>query len=1156
MVFFVNNSGVITNSFPEQVFEGSANANSFYVVAPFANNLTATVAFTLPNGIVTQPYGLTATGEISGFTDGSGNTYYGWSMELPNAVTTYYGKVIAQVAFYSANRLLCTSATTFTVSRGVAAVLPETPTEDVYQQILQALAELQSDLGNGYFVARAVYVWNSAYTYGAGELVYYPMGTYGVYVRSNVANNTQEPYTDGTINSNWSLALDFNAIVGVLSSAEDAAASAEAAANSASAAATSRAIAEQAATSASGSASAAATSESNAESAADRAEAAAQENEAALGNYYTKIEIDSGVAKTAEVTMDNTTYVVTVTLKSADGTVLSTSSVDLPLESVVVSGSYNNETQSIDLVLQNGSTVSIPVGDLVDGLASQQALDNVINGTTPVAKATNADNATTADTADKVQNALTLIVDGDTQTYDGSSPVSIELNTQSNTDPEAVHYTAQTLTSEQQAQARSNIGAQASGNYALQDGTYPNLNTPKTLYNLGAYDTYTSNGDGTATITRKTGIIIVDGTENINVANDNGVMAIGLYERALSDYASGHTDSPNIIYGSPFATDNRIGVAADGTLYARSTSNFTTADQCKAFFSRNPICLQYSLETAKTETVIDNVPLNDLPKSATQNLRAEWEKGLNLVDISKELTINEGSEQWRAWQLNDWELEDGLTYTIRAYKVPSALQAQLIIGNDYYGVSGAAQTFVYKKSENQRFRIGGNTVSSTTTFTPQVMLVKGGTMYFYQPYNASAHIYNPQAEFLKDEWQKGLNLFNKDDVIKGYSVSDEDGTIFANADDSASGFIPIKPNTRYIYTPSDAAHRWFAFYDGNKQYISGVSGDDAVDFVSPSNVAYVRLTVPISNLDTTMFVEGSHPYPYQPYNGEIVRSAGSYRDLQAGGLVPYLEANPQTDGISGTGYVCFFKQTNISGWQSWGATVLVTQGYDKHETSIVSIIGRSDDSVASVVRYEVIAGNDITDRLTYYFDSNAKTVYFYLAADGDAYCKFFKLGYGGNQYDWSVFPTNEKFQSSVSTTGQATCLVGRKTYRHLIHAGGTSAIADIYLGVTGSTEFALFINLESTQSTAMSVSDLRDFLQNAGTSAAGSIYPCDGYINITSGDPSKSGVVFVKGLIYRAENSVNNITAIYAGYSSNTWRTGIMNMGSDFAIYNDEVSEV
>lgn len=1036
MVFFVNNSGVITQSFPEQVFEGSANANSFYVVAPFANNLTATVAFRLPNGIVTQPYGLTATGEISGFTDGSGNTYYGWSMELPNAVTTYYGTVVAQVAFYSANRLLCTSSTTFTVGRGVAAELPETPTEDVYQQILQSLAQLQSDLGNGYFVARAVYVWNSAYTYGAGELVYYPMGTYGVYVKSTVANNTQEPYTDGTINSNWSLALDFNAVMGVLSSAEDAAASAEAAANSASAAATSRAIAEQAATSASGSASAAATSESNAESAADRAEAAAQENEAALGNYYTKIEIDSVVAKTAEVTMDNTTYVVTVTLKAADGTVLSTSSVDLPLESVVVSGSYNNETQSIDLVLQNGSTVSIPVGDLVDGLASQQALDNVINGTTPVAKATNADNAATADTADKVQNALTLVVDGNTQTYNGSSPVSIKLNTQSNTDPEAVHYTAQTLTSEQQAQARSNIGAQASGNYALQDGTYPNLNTPKTLYNLGAYDTYTSNGDGTATITRKTGYKTLDASTigywyttlpgNQTLFSIDGQVddAATPSNSATCLAASIRPWTANDIYGND---TQAIAINVSKRIDIR-IAGITTVDALNEYLSANPVYIQYELATSYTENVIENQPLNTLPQDG---------------------------EQW-----------------------------------------------------------------------------------------------------VREEWEKGLNLFNKDDVIRGYAVSDVDGTIFASADDSASGFIPIKPNTRYIYTPSDAAHRWFAFYDSNKQHISGLSGDDAADFVSPSNVAYVRLTVPISNLDTTMFVEGSHPYPYQPYNGEIVRSSGSYRDLQSGGLVPYLEANPKTDGMSWTGYVCFYKQQNISGWQSWGATILITRAYGQQDTAIVRIVGQTNNGTPIVTIYDVMAGGDISSRLTYYYDSAAQTVYFYLSADGDTYCKFFKLGYAGANIGDSVFPANEKFQSNVSTTGQATCLVGRKTYRHLIHAGGTSAIADMHLGVTGNTEFALFINLENTQSTAMSVSDLRDFLQNAGTSAAGSIYPCDGYINITSGDPSKSGVVFVKGLIYRAENSINNITAIYAAYSSNTWRTGIMNMGSDFAIYNDEVSGV
>lgn len=733
MVFFVNNSGVITNSFPEQVFEGSANANSFYVVAPFANNLTATVAFTLPNGIVTQPYGLTATGEISGFTDGSGNTYYGWSMELPNAVTTYYGKVIAQVAFYSANRLLCTSATTFTVGRGVAAELPETPTEDVYQQILQALAQLQSDLSNGYFVARAVYVWNSAYTYGAGELVYYPMGTYGVYVKSNVANNTQEPYTNGAINSNWTLALDFNAVMGVLGSAEDAAASAEAAANSASAAATSRAIAEQAALSASGSASAAATSESNAESAADRAEAAAQENETALGNYYTKIEIDSGVAKTAEVTMDHSTFVVTVTLKAADGTVLSTSQIDLPNESAVVDGSYNEVTKSIDLELQSGTIISIPIGDVIDGLASQEALDNVINGTTPVAKATNADNATTADTADKVQNALTLVVDGDTQTYDGSSPVSIELNTQSNTDPEAVHYTAQTLTSEQQAQARSNIGAQASGNYALQDGTYPNLNTPKTLYNLGAYDTYTSNGDGTATITRKTGYVVIN-AEDCTSRDQSSVSGNyccytsikpqnvgGVFGATIGVSSNGYTVQNNNINFTPNLGIGLTNENGADSLVIRNDS-FTDVSQYRAIC---PIYVQFELATAAqyTEKVIENQPLNTLPQAGEQWVREEWEKGLNLC-AGHHSTLDMG---------NNHHMVAIGTYPAGTYfiRLSGGSSAYVYIdGSVYTGDIIASGGLSFTISEEKELSVDWYGYDENYT----VMLNKGTVGYPYEPY--------------------------------------------------------------------------------------------------------------------------------------------------------------------------------------------------------------------------------------------------------------------------------------------------------------------------------------------------------------------------------------------------------------------------------------
>ena len=69
------------------------------------------------------------------------------------------------------------------------------------------------------------------------------------------------------------------------------------------------------------------------------------------------------------------TYVMTITLVSEDGTVLATRSIDLPLESMVVSGTYDEATKEVVLTLQNGQQVRFSVADLVDGLASQAALD-------------------------------------------------------------------------------------------------------------------------------------------------------------------------------------------------------------------------------------------------------------------------------------------------------------------------------------------------------------------------------------------------------------------------------------------------------------------------------------------------------------------------------------------------------------------------------------------------------------------------------------------------------------------------------------------------------------------------------------------------------------------------------------------------------------
>ena len=252
MIFFADNSGTILNSLSSPVYQGSAEANDIYFIAPFANNLTVQVAFTLPNGVYTSPYVMTQKAQLNGVISGATQTTYSaWQFSVPNNITQYYGSVTVQFYVYSTTgAILATSSTKFTVGQGVPVQLPDAPTDDVYEQILSVLSSLNSNVENGSYAARAIYWWIDTYTYGANEITYYPVGNYGAFVKSLVTNNTgNQPYSDeGVLNSEyWAELVNFNTIYGYT---QQAAASAQAAASSASSASTSAAQAAASATTA------------------------------------------------------------------------------------------------------------------------------------------------------------------------------------------------------------------------------------------------------------------------------------------------------------------------------------------------------------------------------------------------------------------------------------------------------------------------------------------------------------------------------------------------------------------------------------------------------------------------------------------------------------------------------------------------------------------------------------------------------------------------------------------------------------------------------------------------------------------------------------------------------------------------------------------
>ena len=546
MIFFVGNDGTIVKSAPSPVYQGGANANTIYLVAPFAANLTASVAFQLPNGTATSPAPMTAQGTIEGITDEQGGVYSGWSYDLPNSITALYGTVIAQFFFYSAQgKVVASSAANFTVGRGVPAVLPEEPSDTVYDQILAALSGLQSDLHNGYYASRAIYAWNSTYTYGANEITFYPdIGQYGAFVKSLVADNTgHAPYADGVINASyWAEVVNFNTITddffAEIKAAQEAAEAAQEAAETAEANAE---AAEQGAQAAQAAAEAAQGKAEDAQEAAETAQAAA---ETAAGEAASSA---SAAADSAAEAADSATAAAE-SANNAAGSALeaqgymeqakeyakkeyklydSVDDLPVPGDSAFIylvpqTGSEENDNYAEYLWISETQRYEF-IGTVNDIDLSNYAQINGTYSDMTVGNAANANHAASADSAN---------------------------------DPNAVHYTEQTLTAEQQAQARTNIGAaseealeeglagkQPTGDYALQNGNYPEMTVGNaTNAGLAAQATKLANGRTIRTNLGSTAAPSFDGTANVTP----GVTGI----LPVANGGTGKTNLANVTVGN------------------------------------------------------------------------------------------------------------------------------------------------------------------------------------------------------------------------------------------------------------------------------------------------------------------------------------------------------------------------------------------------------------------------------------------------------------------------------------------------------------------------------------------------------------------------------------------------------------------------------
>jgi len=274
----------------------------------------------------------------------------------------------------------------------------------------------------------------------------------------------------------------------------------------------------------------------------------------------------------------------------------------------------------------------------------------------------------------------------------------------------------------------------------------------KSFYNLGIYDTITSNGDGTATITRKTGYAYFNGSEDWEVQSTiNGnyrmIMHNGINNvtaKQLNDGDLFFKSTANEITAGQSWSGNAEGIGIENVeneghrfnvvYFANRFNNANTLNDFKKFLAENPIAIQYELasECQYGEKVIENQPIHTLPQEGEQWAQEEWEKGLNLIDKTGNIFNGDICDE-------NPNLSAGL-YTIQVFT--SYENATIALGvwtashtlvRDIGLGANTPHTFYWSDKD---VSAGNHLVvwSDSTIGTFKIMLNKGSFLYPYQPY--------------------------------------------------------------------------------------------------------------------------------------------------------------------------------------------------------------------------------------------------------------------------------------------------------------------------------------------------------------------------------------------------------------------------------------
>ena len=194
MIINILANGDIKNIVPENIYQGSNKANTIVLIAPFSASVTPTISFELPQ---THEIKGGATGYLFNEPTEVSNTLNMWTLQVDEVLTQYYGDVKYQVKFVNSNNeVIATARGKFKVNEGVDFELPATPTQDVYELLLQKISDIRADFLNGWIEAVGIKEYNSDFAYGLGSYVLGVVNDKTMTYKSLIENNKGNELTD------------------------------------------------------------------------------------------------------------------------------------------------------------------------------------------------------------------------------------------------------------------------------------------------------------------------------------------------------------------------------------------------------------------------------------------------------------------------------------------------------------------------------------------------------------------------------------------------------------------------------------------------------------------------------------------------------------------------------------------------------------------------------------------------------------------------------------------------------------------------------------------------------------------------------------------------------------------------------------------------